>query len=207
MIDIDHFKDINDTFGHLVGDEVLRQVADAMAGSVRDGDLVARYGGEEFAVVLPNCAGDGALAVVERVRAASRDGGNRDQGDGQRRDCHDYRRGERQRGAYGGGGRGALQVETGRTRPCDPGLGRRAVWRSPARPGLDRVRHLACRRRAGPRRDLIQSPAVAGAARPRGRRFALITMARPEETPQAVAGPPGDYVQVDVGDALADHLV
>jgi two-component system, cell cycle response regulator len=70
VIDIDHFKDINDTFGHLVGDEVLRQVADAMARSVRDGDLVARYGGEEFAIVLPNCASEGALAVVERVRAA-----------------------------------------------------------------------------------------------------------------------------------------
>jgi two-component system, cell cycle response regulator len=70
VIDIDHFKAINDTFGHLVGDEVLRQVAEAMARSVRDGDLVARYGGEEFAIVLPDCASEGALAVVERVRAA-----------------------------------------------------------------------------------------------------------------------------------------
>ena len=70
VIDIDHFKDINDTFGHLVGDEVLRQVAAAMARNVRDVDLVARYGGEEFAIVLPNCKSDGALAVVERVRAA-----------------------------------------------------------------------------------------------------------------------------------------
>ncbi len=70
VIDIDHFKAINDTFGHLMGDEVLRQVAEAMARSVRDGDLVARYGGEEFAIVLPDCASEGALAVVERVRAA-----------------------------------------------------------------------------------------------------------------------------------------
>ncbi|HXW78645.1 MAG TPA: sensor domain-containing diguanylate cyclase [Acidimicrobiales bacterium] len=70
VIDIDHFKAINDTFGHLVGDEVLRVVAAAMARNVRDVDLVARYGGEEFAIVLPNCGSDGALAVVERVRAA-----------------------------------------------------------------------------------------------------------------------------------------
>jgi two-component system, cell cycle response regulator len=70
VIDIDHFKHINDTFGHPVGDEVLREVAGAMARTVRDVDLVARYGGEEFAIVLPNCGSEGALAVVERVRAA-----------------------------------------------------------------------------------------------------------------------------------------
>ena len=70
VIDVDHFKAVNDSFGHIVGDEVLRQVADAMARNVRDVDLVARYGGEEFAIVLPNCGSDGALAVVERVRAA-----------------------------------------------------------------------------------------------------------------------------------------
>jgi diguanylate cyclase (GGDEF)-like protein len=70
VLDIDHFKRINDTFGHLAGDDVLRDVATAMAASVRDLDIVARYGGEEFAVVLPNCPSEGALLVVERVRAA-----------------------------------------------------------------------------------------------------------------------------------------
>ena len=85
VIDIDHFKDINDTFGHVAGDEVLREVAGALAGSVRDVDLVARYGGEEFAIVLPNCAGAGALVVIERVRAAVVSA-DRGQGDGKRRD-------------------------------------------------------------------------------------------------------------------------
>jgi len=70
VLDIDHFKRINDTLGHLAGDEVLREVARAMASHVRDVDIVARYGGEEFAVVLPNCPSEGALLVVERVRAA-----------------------------------------------------------------------------------------------------------------------------------------
>jgi diguanylate cyclase (GGDEF)-like protein len=70
IMDIDYFKHINDTYGHLRGDEVLKEVASAMAASVREQDLVARYGGEEFAVVLPDCASEGALAVVERVRAA-----------------------------------------------------------------------------------------------------------------------------------------
>lgn len=70
VVDIDHFKDINDTFGHLAGDEVLRGVAEAILGSVRDVDLVCRYGGEEFVVVLPNCATVSAVAVLERVRAA-----------------------------------------------------------------------------------------------------------------------------------------
>ncbi len=70
IMDIDFFKKINDTYGHVAGDDVLRAVADAMAANVRDVDVVARYGGEEFAIVLPNCPSEGALIVVERVRAA-----------------------------------------------------------------------------------------------------------------------------------------
>ncbi len=70
IMDIDFFKKINDTYGHVAGDDVLKEVAAAMADNVRDVDLVARYGGEEFAIVLPNCPSEGALIVVERVRAA-----------------------------------------------------------------------------------------------------------------------------------------
>ncbi len=68
MIDIDKFKDLNDTFGHAVGDHVLREVAQAIAGSVRDGDVPARFGGEEFAVVLRNPGEVVAHGVAERVR-------------------------------------------------------------------------------------------------------------------------------------------
>jgi diguanylate cyclase (GGDEF)-like protein len=70
VVDIDHFKAINDTFGHLAGDDVLRGVAQAILSSVRDVDLVCRYGGEEFVIVLPNCATVSAVAVLERVRKA-----------------------------------------------------------------------------------------------------------------------------------------
>lgn len=70
IMDIDFFKKINDTYGHMAGDDVLRAVADVMAATVRDVDVVARYGGEEFAIVLPNCPSEGALIVVERVRTA-----------------------------------------------------------------------------------------------------------------------------------------
>jgi two-component system, cell cycle response regulator len=68
LIDIDHFKRINDTHGHLVGDEVLREVARLLAAAVRSVDLVARYGGEEFVVVLPETSLEGALIFAERVR-------------------------------------------------------------------------------------------------------------------------------------------
>ncbi|HUG85297.1 MAG TPA: diguanylate cyclase [Euzebya sp.] len=69
MIDIDHFKQVNDTHGHAVGDEVIREVAGRIRQQVRDVDILARYGGEEFALVLAD-AGTGALDVAERIRAA-----------------------------------------------------------------------------------------------------------------------------------------
>jgi diguanylate cyclase (GGDEF)-like protein len=73
MIDIDKFKGLNDTYGHPVGDEVLRSVAGAITAAVRDQDVPARIGGEEFAVLLRNPGPDVALEVGERVRQAVRD--------------------------------------------------------------------------------------------------------------------------------------
>lgn len=68
MIDIDHFKTINDTYGHAAGDEALRRVATAIAEKARPTDLVGRLGGEEFAVFLPGCDGPTADSVAERIR-------------------------------------------------------------------------------------------------------------------------------------------
>ncbi len=68
LIDIDHFKRVNDTWGHQTGDQVLRLVAATLSSATRAGDFVARYGGEEFAVILPGTRPDAALAVAERVR-------------------------------------------------------------------------------------------------------------------------------------------
>lgn len=70
MLDLDHFKVVNDTHGHQAGDEVLRAVADRIRAEVRPTDQVARYGGEEFAVILSETPGPVALAVAERIRAA-----------------------------------------------------------------------------------------------------------------------------------------
>jgi len=68
LVDLDHFKKINDTYGHPVGDEVLRAVGARLRGSLRSGDLVGRIGGEEFAVLLPDTPLDVALQVAERGR-------------------------------------------------------------------------------------------------------------------------------------------
>jgi len=68
MIDLDRFKAVNDTFGHLVGDAVLRQMGELLRREVRSVDLVARYGGEEFVVLLPNTATDGGASFAERLR-------------------------------------------------------------------------------------------------------------------------------------------
>ena len=69
MLDLDHFKKVNDTYGHLAGDVVLREVAHRISEVVRSYDLVGRYGGEEFLVVLPDCDTDQALQSAERIRA------------------------------------------------------------------------------------------------------------------------------------------
>jgi two-component system cell cycle response regulator len=68
MVDLDHFKWINDTMGHLVGDTVLRQLGDLLRREVRSVDAVARYGGEEFVIVLPETGTHGALVFAERMR-------------------------------------------------------------------------------------------------------------------------------------------
>ena len=70
MIDVDHFKSVNDRFGHLAGDEVLRQLAQCIAGEVRGSDVSARYGGEEFVVLLPGTGIAAGFLLAERIRAA-----------------------------------------------------------------------------------------------------------------------------------------
>jgi diguanylate cyclase len=70
MIDIDHFKKVNDTWGHPTGDIVLRHLARILQKSVRGGDHVARYGGEEFAVLLPRTDAQAAVSVAENIRVA-----------------------------------------------------------------------------------------------------------------------------------------
>jgi diguanylate cyclase (GGDEF)-like protein len=70
MADLDHFKQINDTYGHHAGDAVLREAASRMSGSVRRHDFIGRYGGEEFLIVLPDSHLDGAIAQAERLREA-----------------------------------------------------------------------------------------------------------------------------------------
>lgn len=69
MIDIDYFKQINDTFGHQAGDEVLARLAGIVAAHRRSGDILARYGGEEFVLMLPETAAQNALRVAEQLRA------------------------------------------------------------------------------------------------------------------------------------------
>ncbi|MBS1678127.1 MAG: GGDEF domain-containing protein [Actinobacteria bacterium] len=74
IIDIDHFKSYNDTYGHLAGDAVLRDCAAAWDGALRGEDMILRFGGEEFLVVLPDCGIDDATEIVERLRASTPDG-------------------------------------------------------------------------------------------------------------------------------------
>ena len=68
MLDLDHFKDINDNCGHQFGDYVLRETATKILEETRESDIVARYGGEEFAILLPSTDLTGALTIAERIR-------------------------------------------------------------------------------------------------------------------------------------------
>jgi len=73
VLDIDHFKDVNDRFGHDAGDRVLVRVAELLREHTRTEDVVARIGGEEFCLLMPHTADADALAVCERVGAAVRE--------------------------------------------------------------------------------------------------------------------------------------
>jgi two-component system, cell cycle response regulator len=70
MIDLDHFKKVNDSYGHLVGDDVLRDVGQLLRNTIRASDIVARYGGEEFLILLPETDDEGAETFADRVRAS-----------------------------------------------------------------------------------------------------------------------------------------
>ncbi|UZF93858.1 GGDEF domain-containing protein [Bosea sp. NBC_00550] len=73
LVDIDHFKALNDTHGHAAGDEILRVFANAVRGQLRSGDLLARQGGDEFAIILPNVGVREAVRVAERIRGVFKD--------------------------------------------------------------------------------------------------------------------------------------
>jgi diguanylate cyclase (GGDEF)-like protein len=68
ILDVDFFKNYNDTLGHPAGDEILRQLSRILKASLRDNDIVARYGGEEFAIILPSTDDNGAIILAERIR-------------------------------------------------------------------------------------------------------------------------------------------
>ncbi|MBE4908354.1 diguanylate cyclase [Bacillus luteolus] len=68
IIDVDHFKQINDTYGHLAGDQVLKQLANLLKSLTREGDVLSRNGGEEFSIILPHCNHEKAKEIAERIR-------------------------------------------------------------------------------------------------------------------------------------------
>lgn len=74
VLDIDNFKNVNDSFGHIVGDQLLQEISSVIRKSLRDGDVVMRFGGEEFLILLPKTDGAGAKKPLERIRNQIEDG-------------------------------------------------------------------------------------------------------------------------------------
>ena len=70
LLDIDRFKVINDTYGHLVGDQVLKEIARTLTSQLRDYDLAGRFGGEEFSLLLPQTRAVDAIRIAERIRSS-----------------------------------------------------------------------------------------------------------------------------------------
>ena len=68
MIDLDHFKNVNDTYGHLAGDHILKELGELLRSRIRREEIVVRYGGEELAILLPETGKDGAMKVAEQMR-------------------------------------------------------------------------------------------------------------------------------------------
>ncbi len=71
MLDIDHFKSVNDTYGHQVGDRILKSVASIIRSILREGDILVRYGGEEFLAILPAASSEDLRLIGERIRRAT----------------------------------------------------------------------------------------------------------------------------------------
>ena len=90
MVDIDHLKRLNDTHGHLAGDECLQEVTSRLHSSLRTYDSIGRWGGEEFLIVLPGCSVDTTTAIAERVRTSDRR--HTCEGQGHYRHGHNQRR-------------------------------------------------------------------------------------------------------------------
>ena len=67
IVDLDHFKNFNDTYGHVVGDQVLHTAAQMMCSALREKDIIGRYGGEEFSIILPDTTNSAAIYVAERL--------------------------------------------------------------------------------------------------------------------------------------------
>ena len=119
LADLDHFKSINDRFGHAVGDRVLRIFAEAASAKLGPHDLIGRLGGEEFAIVIYDSGRDKGLAIAERIRlafetAAAEVDGRRGRRHGQHGDSDRRDQPVRHSGALGAGRRGALLREGAR---------------------------------------------------------------------------------------------
>lgn len=90
MFDLDRFKRINDTYGHLVGDSILKSFARLLTRSLRISDLIGRYGGEEFLVLLPETGAEAGRELAERIRGECKKRDNGEYGSGNRPDYREW---------------------------------------------------------------------------------------------------------------------